>query len=84
MPYRIAGIDVHKKMLAVVVADVEIDGDFHFDRHKVGTTPANLRGLTDWLVEQRRRRSRDGIDRAVLAAGVGGAGTAVASAAPRA
>ncbi len=28
MPYRIAGIDVHKKMLAVVVADVEIDGDF--------------------------------------------------------
>ena len=23
MPYRIAGIDVHKKMLAVVVSDVE-------------------------------------------------------------
>ena len=39
MPYRIAGIDVHKKMLAVVVADVEIDGDFHFERQKVGTTP---------------------------------------------
>ena len=36
MPYRIAGIDVHKKMLAVVAADVEIDGDFHFDRQKVG------------------------------------------------
>ena len=52
MPYRIAGIDVHKKMLAVVVADVEIDGDFHFDRQKVGTTPADLRGLADWLVEQ--------------------------------
>ena len=49
---RIAGIDVHKKMLAVVVADVEIDGDFHFDREKVGTTPADLRGLADWLVEQ--------------------------------
>jgi len=30
-PYRIAGIDVHKKMLAVVVADVEVDGDFHFE-----------------------------------------------------
>ena len=28
MPYRIAGIDVHKKMLAVAVADVEVDGDF--------------------------------------------------------
>ena len=39
-------------MLAVVVADVEIDGDFHFDRQKVGTTPADLRGLADWLVEQ--------------------------------
>ena len=52
MPYRIAGIDVHKKMLAVVVADVEIDGDFHFDRQKVGTTAADLRGLADWLVEQ--------------------------------
>jgi hypothetical protein len=26
MPYRIAGIDVHKKMLAVVVADVEVEG----------------------------------------------------------
>jgi len=24
MPYQIAGIDVHKKMLAVVVADVEL------------------------------------------------------------
>src|SRR5690349_7607764 len=49
MPYRIAGIDVHKKMLAVVVADVEIDGDFHFERQKVGTTPADLRRLADWL-----------------------------------
>jgi transposase len=52
MPYRIAGIDVHKKMLAVVVADVEVDGDFHFVRQKVGTTPADLRGLAEWLVEQ--------------------------------
>ena len=25
MPYRMAGIDVHKKRLAVVVADVEAD-----------------------------------------------------------
>ncbi len=39
-------------MLAVVVADVEMDGDFHFDRQKVGTTPADLRGLADWLIEQ--------------------------------
>jgi hypothetical protein len=45
MPYWIAGIHVHKKMLAVVV-----DGDFHFERQKVGTTPAGLRRLSDWLV----------------------------------
>jgi hypothetical protein len=51
MPYRIAGIDVHKKMLAVVVADVEVDAEFRFERQKVGTTPADLRRLADWLVE---------------------------------
>jgi hypothetical protein len=43
MPYRIAGIDVHKKMLAVVVADVEVDGEYRFERLKVGTSPAELR-----------------------------------------
>jgi transposase len=52
MPYRIAGIDVHKKMLAVVVADVEIDGEYHFERHKVGASPAELCALADWLVER--------------------------------
>ena len=51
MPYRIAGIDVHKKMLAVVVADVEVDGEFDFDRQTAGTTPTDLRHLADWLVE---------------------------------
>jgi transposase len=52
MPYRIAGIDVHKKMLAVVVADVEVDGDFQFERQKAGTTPSDLRALAAWLVAQ--------------------------------
>jgi hypothetical protein len=51
MPYRIAGIDVHKKMLAVVVADVEVDGDYQFAHQKVGTSPADLHALADWLVE---------------------------------
>ena len=32
MSYRIAGIDVHKKMLAVVVTDVEVDGEYQFER----------------------------------------------------
>src|SRR4029453_12343421 len=52
MSYRIAGIDVHKKMLAIAVADVEVDGDFQFERQKVGTTPIDLRRLADWLVER--------------------------------
>ena len=52
MPYRIAGIDVHKKMLAIVVADVEVDGDFRFERQKTGTTPLDLHRLADWLVER--------------------------------
>ena len=28
MAYRIAGIDVHKAMVAVVIADVEVEGDW--------------------------------------------------------
>jgi transposase len=37
-------------MLAVVVADVELDGEYHFERQKVGTSPADLRTLAAWLV----------------------------------
>jgi hypothetical protein len=42
MSYRIAGIDVHKKMLAVVVADVEIEGEYRFERRKFGSNPEHL------------------------------------------
>ena len=52
MAYRIAGIDVHKRMLAVVVADVKVESEWQFDRRKVGTTPDQLRRLAEWLVEQ--------------------------------
>jgi transposase len=51
MPYHIAGIDVHKKMLAIAVA-VEVEGDYHFERLKVGTSPVQLRALADWLIER--------------------------------
>jgi transposase len=51
MPHQIAGIDVHKKMLAVVVADVQVDGEYQFHRRKVGTGPAELHALADWLLE---------------------------------
>jgi transposase len=50
--YRIAGIDVHKKMLAVVVADVCGGGEFQFERRKFGTTPGELHVLAQWLVQQ--------------------------------
>ena len=38
MSYRIAGIDVHKKMLAVVVSDVEFDGEYQFERVRYSST----------------------------------------------
>ena len=31
MSYRIAGIDVHKKMLAVVVSDVDVESEYTFE-----------------------------------------------------
>src|SRR5712671_3489530 len=52
MSYRIAGIDVHKKMLAVVVADVEVEGEYEFERRRYGSNPEQLRVLAEWLLEQ--------------------------------
>src|SRR5246127_3891640 len=52
MPYRISGIDVHKKMLAVVVSDVEVDGEYQFERRMFGSNPEQLRSLAAWLLEQ--------------------------------
>src|SRR6059058_4899594 len=50
MAYRIAGIDVHKRMLAVTVADVAVEGDYQFERRTVGTSPDQLRALAEWFV----------------------------------
>jgi transposase len=52
MSYRIAGIDVHKKMLAVAVADVEVEGEYQFERRLFGSNPDHLRLLANWLSEQ--------------------------------
>jgi transposase len=52
MPYQIAGIDVHKKKLAVVVADVECIDEFRFERRWYGSSPEQLRALSQWLIEQ--------------------------------
>jgi transposase len=51
MAYRIAGIDVHKKMVAVAVADVEVEGEWSFDRRQFGTSPNQLQVLAGWLAE---------------------------------
>ena len=53
MPYRIAGIDVHKKMLAVVVSDVEVYGDYEFERRRFSASPDHLRLLAQWLIDQK-------------------------------
>jgi transposase len=50
--YRVAAVDVHKKMLAVVVADVAGEGEYQFKRRKFGATPDQLHVLAQWLVEQ--------------------------------
>ena len=52
MAYRIAGIDVHKKMLAVVVADVEVEGEYEFAGQRFGSHPEELRRLSAWLSQQ--------------------------------
>jgi transposase len=52
MSYRIAGIDVHKKMLAVVVSNVEVESEFQFERRMFGGNPEQLRLLAAWLLEQ--------------------------------
>ncbi len=52
MVYRMAAIDVHKKMLAVVVADVAGGGEYHFERRQFGATPDQLHRLAQWLIAQ--------------------------------
>lgn len=45
----VAGIGVHKSMLAVVIADAGREGEFQFQRRKFGTTAGALRELRRWL-----------------------------------
>ena len=51
MAYQIAAVDVHKRMLAVVVADVAGEGEYRFERRKFGATPDELHVLAQWLVQ---------------------------------
>jgi len=55
--YKIAGIDVHKSMLAVVVADAALEGEFRFERRKFGTMASELKALAEWLAAQQVREA---------------------------
>src|SRR5215813_14468034 len=52
MAYRIAGIDVHKKKLAVVVADVEVEEEYQFEQRWYGSNLEQLQELGEWLIAQ--------------------------------
>ena len=53
MPYTIAAIDVHKKVLMVAVADMSApEADQHFEHRRFGATRSELQALAAWL-EQR-------------------------------
>lgn len=49
--YYVAGIDIHKKMLAVVIANAR-DRELQFECHRFGTTVSELRSLSAWLQER--------------------------------
>ena len=53
--YKIAGIDVHKAMLAVVVTDAATGGESRFERRKFGAVDCELRALSEWLAEREVR-----------------------------
>src|SRR5215831_7194436 len=52
MSYNIAGIDVHKKVLVVVVAEVTEQGEWSYERGKFGATSSELRRLADWFQQR--------------------------------
>lgn len=52
MSYRIAGIDVHKKMIAVVIADIAERNELVWARRQFPATPDQLRAFAQWLVDE--------------------------------
>lgn len=52
MDYKIAALDVHKKSVFVVVAEVGGGGEFQFSRRKFGALPSDLRQLAEWCVAE--------------------------------
>ena len=59
MSYEVAGIDVHKKVLMVVVEVDASQPEWNLQRRRFGTTTSHLRQLAGWLREQ-------GVEEAVM------------------
>ena len=51
MAYMVAGIDVHKKVLMVAVADASVQ-ELEFERQRFGTMASELERLAEWLTAQ--------------------------------
>jgi hypothetical protein len=72
MPYKIAGVDVRKKVLMVVVIDAATPEE-KTERRRFATMPSEMRRLSVWLREQGGEEAV-GIHGPILAIGVVGVG----------
>ena len=52
MSYTIAGIDVHKKVLVVVVGEVTEQGEWSYERGTFGATAYELQRLANWFQQR--------------------------------
>ena len=55
MPYTVAGIDIHKKVLMVVVMDARTP-ELKPERRRFATMPSELRRLSTWLQERASKK----------------------------
>jgi transposase len=46
---RVAGLDVHKKVVVAAIIVQQADGNWHQERRSFGTMTSDLLGLSDWL-----------------------------------
>jgi hypothetical protein len=74
MPYSMAGIDVHKKVLIVVVAEVTEQAEWSYERGKFGATSCEFATFSRLVPTAGRAGSGDGVYRAILETGVGRTG----------
>jgi transposase len=47
---RVAGLDVHKKVIAACIRFLLADGNWHVEKRNFGTMTADLLALSDWLL----------------------------------